>query len=223
MVCFLAFNREASGSTGLGGREVGIGGGKGQGPALSPPQGKEGRENPGQGYHTQIPQRLALLGPGLTIESNRSPEQALCGARGHVHTVPPLLPPLLSGSTGLLSLPPGVEPRHLCTGVMGARLPHVLPLPSVVRESRAWRGSSRTWEVCHHLALFSTLCRTCIFNGLQRRQTPGRQCGERAGEADAGSASCPCLMCKSQQHSEPQSFVFKMESQCLVEGVYIGD
>lgn len=107
MVCFLAFNREASGSTGLGGREVGIGGGKGQGPALSPPQGKEGRENPGQGYHTQIPQRLALLGPGLTIESNRSPEQALCGARSHVHTVPPLLPPLLSGSTGLLSLPPG--------------------------------------------------------------------------------------------------------------------
>lgn len=122
MVCFLAFNREASGSTGSGGREVGIGGGKGQGPALSPPQGKEGRENPGRGYHAQIAQprgvQAPLLGPGLTIASNRSPEQALCGARGHVHTVPSLLPLLLlSGSTGPVSASWAVWPQGPTTAL----------------------------------------------------------------------------------------------------------
>lgn len=48
-----------------------------------------------------------------------------------VNHLEPRLPASCRPLTPLLSLPPGVEPCHLCTGVMGARLPHVLPLPSV--------------------------------------------------------------------------------------------
>ena len=55
-------------------------------------------------------------------------------------------------------------------------------------EPWAWHGSCGPCKICHHLVLFSTLCRTCIFNWLQSRPLAGDK-GRGQGRQSPSPAS----------------------------------